>query len=501
MGNIKFEDFICKMQRLIDEARKQNAFHEFVESNDKNKHKGGIVKECFNEGNCSYKVNLAYLNEEQVKEIEGLVKKWNPELKESEDEKIRESIIENLKGNMCHTDGDYDLLNKQIAWLEKQGEYEIDCPQNHRDNNRPNGCIVLEDFNGGEGFYKLHLDYLNKKQVEEVEEMVKIWNDGLNASNENIKACIGMCLTDINEQRFKDYGTNLKECLAWLEKQGEKIIPKNVDEAALQYVDTCPVNGEITHDNITEPYWNNHSMINAYKAGWLENQGEQKQDPCDNCKDVMLNCHNFPCIKKIAFKQGKSVFEVINEEKVDNANKVEPKFKDGYVLNSPSHHLIWIYKDNEHYYACVNMNYVTENVATDGLISIPNDACTATKNEQTILFASMKDAGYEWGADKKELKKIEVEPAWSEEDKNLLKISVENLTELKDRFGKDYGRVGDCINWLKSIKDRCTWRPSDEQMEAFENFVRGIWESCYDSPYENKAKLLYSLLEQLKKLK
>jgi len=57
----------------------------------------------------------------------------------------------------------------------------------------------------------------------------------------------------------------------------------------------------------------------------LEKQGEQKQDPCDNCKDVMLNCHNFPCIKKRAFKQGKSVLEAIIDEKVDNANKVEPK--------------------------------------------------------------------------------------------------------------------------------------------------------------------------------
>jgi hypothetical protein len=56
---------------------------------------------------------------------------------------------------------------------------------------------------------------------------------------------------------------------------------------------------------------------------WLEKQGEQKQDPCDNCKDVRLNCHNFPCVKKRAFKQGKSALEVINEEDVDNANKVE----------------------------------------------------------------------------------------------------------------------------------------------------------------------------------
>lgn len=35
----------------------------------------------------------------------------------------------------------------------------------------------MADFNGGEGFYKLHLDYLNKKQVEEIEEVIKMWNN------------------------------------------------------------------------------------------------------------------------------------------------------------------------------------------------------------------------------------------------------------------------------------------------------------------------------------
>ncbi len=84
--------------------------------------------------------------------------------------------------------------------------------------------------------------------------------------------------------------------------------------------------------------------------------------------------------------------------------------KDGDVLYSPSHRLVWIYKDKEHYYTCVNMNYVTENVATDGLISVPNDTCPATKDERTILFEKIKEAGYELDAEKKELKKVEQLP-------------------------------------------------------------------------------------------
>lgn len=44
-------------------------------------------------------------------------------------------------------------------------------------------------------------------------------------SDEKIRNCIGVCLTDANEQRFKDYNTSLKDCLAWLEKQGKHTNP------------------------------------------------------------------------------------------------------------------------------------------------------------------------------------------------------------------------------------------------------------------------------------
>ena len=121
--------------------------------------------------------------------------------------------------------------------LQIRGEYCIqDCQQNHQDVKHPNGGIVMEDFNGGEGFYKLHLDYLNKKQVEEVEEMVRMWNKESKIANKNIKNCIGECLTVANEQRFKDYSTTLKDCLAWLEKQGEKknTCKREIDDAYLQ---------------------------------------------------------------------------------------------------------------------------------------------------------------------------------------------------------------------------------------------------------------------------
>ena len=153
-----------------------------------------------------------------------------PELKESEDERIREMCMRYLDREYQHCPSDRKNIEKCIAWLEKRCNKTVDCQQNHQDVKYPNGGIVMEDFNGGEGFYKLHLDYLNKKQVEEVEEMVRTWNKESNASDENIKNCIGMCLTDANEQRFNDYGTTLKNCIAWLEKQRKKLDSDKVIE-------------------------------------------------------------------------------------------------------------------------------------------------------------------------------------------------------------------------------------------------------------------------------
>jgi len=44
--------------------------------------------------------------------------------------------------------------------------------------------------------------------------------------------------------------------------------------------------------------------------------------------------------------------------------------------------------------------------------------------------------------------------AWSEGDEELMKWSINNLTELKDRYGEGYSKVCDCIEWLKSIKQK-----------------------------------------------
>jgi hypothetical protein len=77
------------------------------------------------------------------------------------------------------------------------------------------------------------------------------------SEDERIMRCIGMCLTDANEQRFIDYNISLKDCLDWLEKQGEK------DEEIL-----------VLKDQIESLHAARKAMKETYKIE-LKKQGEQ----------------------------------------------------------------------------------------------------------------------------------------------------------------------------------------------------------------------------------
>ena len=292
------------------------------------------------------------------------------------------------------------------------------------------------------------------------------------------------------------------------------------------------------------------------QIAWLKKQGEQKQDPCEYCKDKCLNCYNFPCIDKRAFEQGKSVFEAIKEEKVDNQNCVksiyndEPKFKVGdWICNDMCDAHIASIEDGMYYFDegdGLSIVFVDEHYhlwtiqdAMDGDVLFHSDSASngififkeiidkgfakevicycdydsedhfclgehhtccwtdakilypATKEQRDLLFQKMKEAEYIFDFKNKELKKIkndieipfgakdsELQEAtyfipkgfhaeidddfviikkgepttWNKEDEELVKWSINNLTELKDRFGEEYGKVGKCIDWLKSLK-------------------------------------------------
>jgi len=119
----------------------------------------------------------------------------------------------------------------------------------------------------------------------------------------------------------------------------------------------------------------------------------------------------------------------------------------------------------------------------------------ATKEQRELLFSKMKEAGYEWDANHKQLKKIEQKPAWSEEDEEMLnsflhKLEVCGLLSIKE-----------CIwikNKLKALKQN-TWKPSDEQMETLEN-VRKILHSNKEI-YSKINHFMFNFEELIRTLK
>lgn len=96
-----------------------------------------------------------------------------------------------------------------------------------------------------------------------------------------------------------------------------------------------------------------------------------------------------------------------------------------------------------------------------------------------------------------------VSSAWSEEDKEMIDKIIDYMQPMpiffestKGKSGKEYTKefVKNATKWLKSLKYRCTWKPSDEQIKALKEACDEHWESDGLDP-------LYTLYENLKKLK
>ena len=137
----------------------------------------------------------------------------------------------------------------------------------------------------------------------------------------------------------------------------------------------------------------------------------------------------------------------------------------------------------------------------------------ATKEQRDLLFKKMKEADYEWDAEKKELKKKSTEeynitgigskhaqgklgemtkslkPALSEEDEAVLDALIRKI-EGEDIYVSNHLAV----KCLKSIKDRYTWKPNNGQMKQLGWIAKQNKDNMI-------GKELMSLYNDLKKLR
>ena len=161
----------------------------------------------FYHGNCP--------SEPERKKLE----KMFPALRESKDERIRKSLIKFLtdikeisesgRTSWAVRKEDAEMCKSFIAWLEKQKE-SLHIPETCEENANSfiDGIIEVRSFQRG---------------MEEGRKLEKQKEQKLNPDKEElIRHCIGLILTDATDERFKDYGLTLKDCLTWLGEQKEQ---------------------------------------------------------------------------------------------------------------------------------------------------------------------------------------------------------------------------------------------------------------------------------------
>jgi hypothetical protein len=275
--------------------------------------------------------------------------------------------------------------------------------------------------------------------------------------------------------------------IAWLEKQGKQ---------KETLCDKCKK---------AQP---SHSCqdITALGRCALENQGVQKQDPCEHCKMTYSTCYSFPCDEKKAFEQDKTALEAINEEKVDNANKVEPrqekltKFEkavkqvmeeaiecgdthnlkaDAEMLLSLVHKSAWSEDDELH---IRELESLVKQVWTTA--EHENDKDTIHKMSDLSFF----------------LKTLKPQPKqeWSEEEQDIIEDAVCVILDCINtaETEKEKKRLEELFDKIQDLKPQSTWKPSDEQIKAVKEAA------CYSSVFSEKTiDNLIFLSKDLKKLK
>ena len=83
-------------------------------------------------------------------------------------------------------------------------------------------------------------------------------------------------------------------------------------------------------------------------------------------------------------------------------------------------------------------------------------------------------------------KQGEQQPAWSNEDEDIVKTVLYILHEAADNHNFD--------DWLKSLKERMIWRPTEEQMKA-------LGDAIFDAEYDHRLTEMNGLLSLDKDLK
>ena len=177
-------------------------------------------------------------------------------------------------------------------------------------------------------------------------------------------------------------------------------------------------------------------------------------------------------------------------EGMNNADKVKPKFKVGDIIiksqnsdiNKFGKFKITGIKDDRYWYndfvICeINEQDEWELVGIEPKFHVIDEG----KAEMDYCFTKMM-AGEK------------VSPAWSDEDEKMCQETIDWFEKKCFPYAlEEENPASESIKWLKSLKGRITWKPSEEQMKTLEYYMHTLLAT------EHK-EVLFGLYNDLKKL-
>lgn len=373
-------------------------------------------------------------------------------------------------------------------------------------------------------------EYNTTENVERKQWLEELFPELKESEDKKIRKALVDALNKNLGNGIEKYGTTLNAALAWLEKQC--YTKKDIDDAYLKGI--CDTKHELEKQGEQKP------VIDFKAKNWYVSKVDGKiHDMTYNPTDKV----------EPKFKVGDWI--------VDNhgiVNQVTSTTDDGYGLALydgtyvsgcwKDYYHLWTIQDAKDgdvivdkynnigiFKECKDIYWLSHiYLGCDGELRGFNvgpyheqdDTHPATKEQRATLFAKMQEYGYQWDAEKKELKKInsycqenckgyqetgkcfadggcdakrkaeqKSEPAWSDEDEGM-KENIEGALDCYESMvTEDWEKEKE---WLKSLKDKITWKPSEEQMDALlgimiEFGVKYIDYNTLESLYNDLKKL------------
>jgi hypothetical protein len=436
-----------------------------------------------------------------------------PELKESEDERIRKGLIKHLKALRDWTPGELSPIKVKeyydvwIAWLEKQskqeqlyirfGEIPTDgkskIHQGEIEVGTENGVSVYPAFKTDEGDIVLGLNLPITKTTLYSQQHLIEYDDRpcyLVKGDYVGKDTDGQPLINNISIIEKIDGYRVKE-----KKQNEQ---KLTDEEILNILrsmvhGTYKVQSQETVDELLS--WLESIKHQSHWKPSDEQKLADKIEPKFKVGDwIVMPNNETKQIEKITFGNyyftDKTLYNIIDTDNNGHLWTIEDA-KDGDViccengwtcifksLNSNSFSS-YCFMDCSEWFCELGGECHSLNEKLCGKIHL------ATKEQRDLLFSKMKEAGYEWDAEKKELKKIKQKPARSDEQRieGIIATLMGCVTRLSSYgnlvTGDIIASLKDDIEWLKSLKNKVQPQPKQEVTwnEEDERISKAIYES------------------------